>query len=384
MRRLALEGKRRFKGDRRYDLQCVSDGFAKHPADKSDDDRSLLERIATAYRKAAEREPFAPQRYRATDWWELVRRTNLGAVRQALQYGYLREVDSMYRRFFRDPCSTGLISVPYGMSHAFFDGRIRDLLRHYYLSDTLYRLDYWAELIGGGYTLSDLAGPDIGEPFGAVIDRVLVRRGADYQHYCAHRVRELMDDDAIVVLEVGGGFGGTAYYLLRDRPGLTYVNVDVPESLALASYFLIKSFPHLKFLLYGEEEMTQTAIESANAVLLPLWELERIPTATVDVSFSSHAMSDLAPEAMKDYLVQISRATCGTFLCWANASCYPAISDSINRCPGPFRSTGVRSLRWNRHRAHDGDDIECSFCVQTCDVTDLEDRSSSLFAHSPE
>lgn len=382
MHRLAGEGKRRFKGDRRYNLQCVSDGFAK-PLAVETDNRALLERIARAYRKAAEREPFAPQWRRATEWWEVVRRTNLGPVREALQYADISVLDSMYRRFFRDPCSAGLISVPYGMSHAFFDGQIRDLHRHYYLSDTLYRLDYWAELVGDGYRLSDLAAPGIGEPFGAVVDGVLIRKGAEYQHYCAHRVREQMDGDAEVVLEVGGGFGGTAYYLLRDRPGLKYLNLDVPESLALAAYFLIKSFPHLKFLLYGEEELTEAAIESADAILMPLWELEKVPTATVNVSFSSHAMSDLAPEAMKDYLVEIGRVTCGSFLCWGNASCRTAISDSVSRCPALFRSTGMRPLRWHQHRGQNGDDIEYSFGLQACNVGDRE-AGSRLFAHAPE
>lgn len=382
MRRLAHEGKQHYKGDRRYDLQCVSDGFAKRPADEADD-RSLLERISAAYRKAVEREPFAPACYKATDWWELVRRSSLGPVRQALQYADIPSLDSIYRRFYRDPCSAGLIAAPYGMSNAFFDRQIRDLLRHYYLSDTLHRLDYWAELVGEGYKLSDLAGPGIGEPFGAVVDRVLIRKGADYQHYCAHRVRELMGSNAEVVLEVGGGFGGIAYYLLRDRPGLTYINVDVPESLALASYFLIKSFPNLKFLLYGEEELTQAAIESADAILMPLWELKRIPTATVNVSFSSHAMSDLTSEAMKDYSVQIGRVTCGSFLHWGNASSFEAISDSINRWGGVLGSTATRLLRWHRHRVHDGDDIECSFHVRTSDAAEREGRSS-LFAHSTE
>ena len=47
----------------------------------------------------------------------------------ALLAGDLAALRAMYRNFFRDPCSTGLISVPYGMTGAYFGKKINNANR---------------------------------------------------------------------------------------------------------------------------------------------------------------------------------------------------------------------------------------------------------------
>src|SRR6202035_4029712 len=83
MWRFAGHGARRFRGDARYDLRNVTDGFASR-TDDSESDGELLERICAAYIKAMEQQQFASETYKATDWWEQVRRRSLGPVTQAL------------------------------------------------------------------------------------------------------------------------------------------------------------------------------------------------------------------------------------------------------------------------------------------------------------
>jgi hypothetical protein len=194
----------------------------------------------------------------------------------------------------------------------------------------LYRIDYWRMQTGDRFTVADLSGPAIGNPFGVVIEGTLVRPEAEYQHYCAHKICGLLDSKTATVAEVGGGFGGVAYYLLRDRPGTTYVDFDVPESVALTSYYLMKAFPQLRFLLYGEEELTNEAISRSDVVLMPLWELANMPLACADVTFSSHAMSDLSPEGMVDYLHHVAHMTKDYFLYVGGAS-GKGMSDLVDR-----------------------------------------------------
>jgi putative sugar O-methyltransferase len=91
-----------------------------------------------------------------------------------------------------------------------------------------------------------------------------------------------------IVLEIGGGFGGTARYLLRDCPGLTYLNFDVPERIALTSYYLLKSFSELQAALYGETELLPPLLEKPGLVLMPTFELLQVPDHGVDVCFNSH------------------------------------------------------------------------------------------------
>ncbi len=57
---------------------------------------------------------------------------------------------------------------------------------------------------GGRFALSDLAGPPVGNPFGALINGTFVRVGAEYAHYCAYRVGCLLNSKADTIAEIGG------------------------------------------------------------------------------------------------------------------------------------------------------------------------------------
>jgi hypothetical protein len=163
MRTFAAHGERRFRDDARYDLQNVTDGFVSR-IDETGDDAELLERICTAYIRAVKQQQFAPETYKATEWWQEVRQRSLGPVTQALLTRDIDALRRMYRNFFRDPCSSGLLGAPYGMSKAYFGGKIKDVHRRFYLSHVLYRFDYWMAQTGGRFSLRDLAGPGIGNP----------------------------------------------------------------------------------------------------------------------------------------------------------------------------------------------------------------------------
>lgn len=346
MWRFADHGARRFRGDPRYDLQNVTDGFRSR-LDNSRGDDELLERICAAYVRAVKQQQFAPEIYKASEWWQQVRQGNLGPVAQALLARDINALRRMYRNFYRDPCSSGLLGVPFGMSKAYFGGTIKDFHRRFYLSQVLYRFDYWKAQTQNRFVLRDLAGPGIGNPFGVLIEGTHINVGAEYAHYCAHRIDSLLHSKVATVAEIGGGFGGMAYYLLRDRPKVTYLDFDVPESIALTSYYLIKAFPKLKFLLYGEGQLTADAISQADVVLLPLFELDAMRTGSVDLTFSSHAMSDISSEAMVEYLRQIDRMTRDCFLYVGKERTDDSISDLFDQGSHSFKLSETRSSGWH-------------------------------------
>ena len=213
----AYHGQRRFRGDPRYDLDSVTDGFRAQTDDRLDDTQ-ILERVCEAYIRTAEKEESEDRCYQASGRWQAIRVKSLKPVLRALQTRDISALGKMYRNFFRDPCSAGIIGAPGGLSDAYFSGRISDVHRHFYLSHVLFRLDYWKLLTGGRYKARDLAGPRVGNPFGVVVDGTHISVGAEYSHYCAHRVREQLDAESATVAEIGVGFGRMAYYLLRDEP----------------------------------------------------------------------------------------------------------------------------------------------------------------------
>jgi putative sugar O-methyltransferase len=350
----------RFRGDSRYQLQNVTEGFSSR-IDDSSNDQQLLERICSAYIKAIEHQETAPETYQPSRWWRQVQQTRLRPVMQALNNRDIQALRTMYRNFYRDSCSSGLIimtDVPWAVHH----GEIKDIHRHFYLGDSLCCVDYWKQRTAGRFPLADLAGPNIGNPFGVMLDGTLVRFEAPYQHYCAHRLSTLLDPRQSTVVEIGGGFGGMAYFLLRDRQPVTYLDFDLPECIALASYFLLKAFPSLTFLLYGEKEMTSNEIEPANVVLMPLFEIEKLQPRSVDVTFSSHAISALPSEFIAHYLDTICRTTRGYFLYIGGILGEKAISELASKRMD-LRMLETCVSGWNAHKTANWNDVEALYRV---------------------
>jgi hypothetical protein len=360
MRHFVSHSARRYQDDSRYNLQNVTDGFLPQGETTTDDNR-ILERICAAYSRSVEDQQAASPSFEATEWWKDVRRSCLRPVIEALHGHDADTLGLIYRNFFRDPCSTGLVSVPFGMSKTYFRGAIQDVYRRSYLGDALYRLDYWASQTGGKFELAELAGPPIGNPFGVSINGTLIRYGADYQHYCARRIINQLDARHPTVAELGGGYGGMAYYLLRDGGRVRYINFDVPETIALASYYLLTAFPQLRFLLHGERPLSPENLANADVVLLPLHQMPSIPAANADLTFSSHAMSDISRDAMPEYLRTISAITRKYFLYIGNSQAADLIYQLMQENDGGLKLVETRPSYWNRQRNEKAVEVECLY-----------------------
>jgi hypothetical protein len=365
IRRSAERIQRRYATDPRYVLDNVTRGFSNRASKDSPaellDELALLQRICNAYLKAVEDQQFQPKIYRPTGWWQQVRANSLGQVIRVLQTCDLHSLRGIYSNFFRDPCSTGLVDRPYGMANACSGAAISDLHRRFYLGDALHRIDTWAEQVGSGFTPRDLAGPGIGNPFGVVLDGTLIQTGAPSQHYCAQRIIRQLNSEQAVVAEIGGGYGGMAYYLLRDRQQLTFLDFDLPESLALTAYYLHKAFPSKTFLLYGEAELNRKTMQQADVVLMPLFELPKLPPKSVHVSFSANAISDLSREALAEYLCILARCTRDSFLHIGCLQSAPMLSGEILRSQLPFRLAETRPSSWYTYRYGKAAEVECLY-----------------------
>lgn len=349
----------RFRGDSRYQLQNLTTGFASRLADSSDD-QELLERICAAYIRATEDQKTAPEAYKPSKWWD-EQHTRLRPVMQALKKRDIPALRVMYSNFYRDPCSSGLLPIT-GMPWDVQGGAMKDADRHSYLGDCLYSIDYWNERTGRRFSLADLAGPNIGNPFGVMLDGTLVRFEAPFQHYCAHRLSSILGVGASTVAEIGGGFGGMAYFLLRDRQPLTYFDFDLPETIALVSYFLMKAFPSLTFLLYGEKQVTREEIARANVVLMPLFAIEQMPPQSVDLVFSSHAMSSLPSELVAHDLEIIGRITRGHFL-HISGKVGTSIIDEQAKQRRDMRLVETCVSGWYAHKITNWNDVEALYRV---------------------
>ena len=330
-------------------MDSVEQGFASRLRN-SEDDTQLLERICDAYSRAMEHQPSAPETYQPSRWWRLVEGGNLGPVKRALAAHDLDSLRLVYRNFFRDPCGAGLVGLPGIASKELF------------LIDALHRMDLWQCRTSGRFPLTDLATPDIGNPPGVVIRDTRVRTGSEDQHFYAQQIIELTEPAARpLVAEIGGGFGGMAYFLLRDRPGLTYLDFDVPESIALAAWYLLKAFPGIKATLYGEAPLNAETLNTSDIILMPAFMLPQMPDRSVDISFNSHVLSDMSAASIHEYLAEIVRTTRGSILHVNGTESCRAISAWLGGNARDFALVDRQPSEWNRARSLQPDETECLY-----------------------
>src|SRR5215469_10822586 len=307
-------GRRLIGTDANFRPELVPTFFAPRVSEGSDD-RPILERIIRSYRKAKADQKNAGEAFNVSNEWIAIYERNLEPVMRALHSGDIPALEQMYQNFFRDPCSTGLVGLPINIPNLFSGGHIKKKFREYILCDVQHRYYLWKKRTGGKYPPTTLSAPIVGNPYGYSVDGVFIRGGADYQHYYAHAIAELARSQSKgVIVELGGGFGGLGFYLGRDNPQLTYVDFDLPEAIALASYYLIRSLPNVSIHLYGEVELSKTSLATPGIILLPSFEILKMPAKSVVASFNSYSLAEMSPATINVYLEEISRITNGYFL----------------------------------------------------------------------
>ena len=307
-------GKKRFANDPNFRPDLVPTYFLPRPGD-GQDDSAIVKRIIAAYQKAKARQPDTGEAFNVSNEWVSIYEHNLGPIMKALAEGNVAQVQRMYQNFFRDPCSTGLTGLPIKIPNLYTGGRIKQKYREYIMCDVLHRYNLWRTRTGNRYPAAALSAPVVGNPPGYTVDAVFVRGGGDYQHYYAHAIGELLVSCANhVVVELGGGYGGLAYYLLRDHPQVSYVDFDLPEATALASYYLLKCLPDVPIRLYGEVELSPALLELPGFTMMPGFEIVKMPAKSTAVSFNSYSMAEMSPSTVHTYLDEIARMTQGYFL----------------------------------------------------------------------
>jgi hypothetical protein len=95
---------------------------------------------------------------------------------------------------------------------------------------------------------------------------------------------------------------------------VTYVNFDLPEATALASYYLMRSLPNVPICLYGEAELSAETLATPGLFIMPSFEIIKMPSKSAAVSFNSYSLAEMSPATIRVYLDQITRITIGYFL----------------------------------------------------------------------
>jgi putative sugar O-methyltransferase len=132
---------------------------------------------------------------------------------------------------------------------------------------------------------SELTVPAVGNPWGYVVDNVMIGPKALRYHVLATQIQQITCDcKRPVIAEIGAGYGGTAYFVLRGQQPLTYIDFDLPEVLTIAAYYLTRTLPHRRALLYEPGfKFTTATLAEYDVILMPNWMLPALPADSVDL-----------------------------------------------------------------------------------------------------
>ena len=158
--------------------------------------------------------------------------------------------------------------------------------------------------------LEELDAPRVGNPWGFRFGDLLLYEPVFEYNYQAHYLDSLLREmEAPVVMEIGGGFGGLAYHLLRCRPSVTYVGLDLPEQLLIQCYYLSCTFPDRKILVYQADSpaIDSTALDHYDALLLPNYLLPELPPRVADLVVSVRSLAEMSADAIGETLRQVDR-----------------------------------------------------------------------------
>lgn len=260
-------------------------------------DKALVSRLTACLQAAKRAQPSA---FQATGEWRAILDENEDLRRESL------------RTMFRDVGQTviGANFSARALDRPSLKGTIK---KPFILKGIHQDLRIWRSVIDHP-DIRDLAAPDIGSPWGGVVEGTLVYPGVCRAHYFASQAANLLGHSGTIA-ELGGGYGEFAYRLLKANPNIRYIDFDLPEVLFKASYFLMSAFPEKRFLLFdeiGDRPLTNELVRQYDIVLMPNFMLPKLESA--DLFINTRSLSEMSRPTIEGYLREIFRVTRRYFL----------------------------------------------------------------------
>ncbi len=219
--------------------------------------------------------------------------------------GEIVEWAAYLRNFFRTNAISGMWDEP-GMIFSSFSKLSRaeaafknGIMNAHYRS--------WLEAIPSA-DLGGLDAPHVGNPWGYMFKGHLLYEPVFEYSYQAHYINGLLAHlNSPVVLEIGGGFGGLAYHLLRNRgKRLRYVGIELPEKMLLQAYYLRSVFPDSRIFSYDGSGWPKNA-EDYDVILLPNYVLPGVPSSYADMVLNFRSLPEMSLATITEYIRQIDR-----------------------------------------------------------------------------
>ena len=285
----------------KYDIKLlVSEQVTPDPAE-----RPLVERIFAAYRQAKLDQAKEDPIFLPSGGWKNVLDSAYANLNEGSENNDIAPFHYFLANFGAWEQQTGI-----GESWVFSRLKESDRKRKHFEQHKMPQLiQWWQTFESNGRSLSELTMPRFGNQGGAIVDGHLILPESIFSEINARLLAGFAAQERPIIAELGGGFGRLCYFLSRQIPLATYVGLDLPECLCLASYYLMMSFPEKRFLLYGEGDLTPESPAEFDFILRPSFEITRLHDQSVDLFINENSLGMVPPDACRLLVQEICRST---------------------------------------------------------------------------
>jgi putative sugar O-methyltransferase len=114
-----------------------------------------------------------------------------------------------------------------------------------------------------------------------------------------------------VWLEIGAGWGGFAYQVKTLFPNVTYVIVDLPQTLLFSATYLMSVFPQARCAFYPEAslEEVQSSTKSYDFIFLPHFMFQRL-NLRVNLAINMVSFQEMTTEQVVGYVKNLKNMGC--------------------------------------------------------------------------
>ncbi|MDO8525144.1 MAG: putative sugar O-methyltransferase [Candidatus Omnitrophota bacterium] len=273
---------------------------------KDKDELEIIERIFQSFRKMKEAEKKSPVYYLPSSLWQEQLDKSYFHLTSGLKTNDINKFHFFLANF-------GTWKSYHGVESAtLIRDNMTSFVRRQYLKSVIFykQLKIWKWFYNNRKSISNLTYPAYGNQAGAYIDNVFIGVGSFFNEIYGSLLNGLIKDTKHpVVADLGAGYGKLAYFTLRGMDNFTFIDFDLPETLCLAAYYLMKTWPNKKVLLFGEGDYSSEKHGQYDLIFMPAYEICKIDELSVDLFINKNSLGEMTKEAVVNYIYHITRAT---------------------------------------------------------------------------
>lgn len=266
----------------------------------SDSDRKIVERIFSAFCLAKDDQRYQDEVYKPSGLWSGLHRLSYPNFANT----NIDEFHSFLSNFGSQRTYTGI-----NWSTTVLDYIKTSKSRQYFENMVIgQKISWWLHYESRGRDLSCLSQPRYGNQCGAIINGNFITYESVLNDFYASMICNFLDKKSRPVIgELGAGYGVLFYFMSNSLSNYCYLDFDLPETLCCATYYLMKSFPEKRFLLYREEDINDEVIRDYDFILMPSFMIEKLSNNSVDIFLNNSSLGEMETQTAKKFVREICR-----------------------------------------------------------------------------